>query len=195
MDSKSGKCVIVAVTALLLVPSVSASQAGYIGLYFDFGGTVCSLTEEPNGFVPMYAIHQATAGAGAVQFGVEASNPSGFVHLGETSPYATIIGSVWVHDEGQGGSIAYGACVGSPNLVKTVNVLTLGINPMCTTITVIPDPASLTGTIEVVDCSNNKLIGAGGRVIVNSDGSCLGLCQIEPAVEKSTWGGVKALYQ
>lgn len=181
------------IIALFAVPSVALAQAGYIGLFFDPAGTMCSIDEQPNLFVPIYAIHMATAGAGAVQFGVEAGNPSGFIFLGETSPYATIIGSVWIHDEGNGGSVAYGSCVASPNLVKTVNVLTTGTNPPCTPLTVIPDPASLTGTIEVVDCDNNKLIGGGGHAVVDPDESCPWVCYVP--VQESTWGGVKALYR
>lgn len=160
--------------ALVVAVSIgpAAGQAGYFGVYADPAGTDCTAPDTPNGFLPVYVIHQATAGSAAAQFAVQASNPAGFVHLGESSPYPTTIGSLWIHDDGQGGAIAYAACVGAPNLVKTINLLTLGTNPDCTTLCAVPDPASLTGTIEVVDCANNKLIGQGACMFVRPNVSC-----------------------
>lgn len=63
-----------------------------------------------------------------------------------------------------------------PVLLKTVNLLTLGTNPTCTTLTVVVDPASLTGTIEIVDCANNKHVGYGARMIVNPGPNCWESC-------------------
>lgn len=179
--------------AIVCVASIAFAQPGYLGVYSDPGGTNCTGLDLPNGFLPLYVIHQATAGAGALQAGVQASFPAGLIHLGETSPYATTIGSMWVHDEGLGGSVAFGACVGSPNLVKTINVLTLGFSPPCSSICAVVDPSALTGTIEIVDCGNNKLVGAGACMWINTNGTC-NVCVPPVPTEESSWGRLKALY-
>lgn len=179
--------------AIVCVASMAFAQPGYLGVYADPGGTNCAGNDLPNGFLPVYVIHQATAGATASQFGVQSAFPAGLVYLGETSPYATVIGTTWMHDEGLGGTVAYGGCIGSPNLVKTINLLTLGFSPPCSSLCAVIDPAALTGTIEVVSCANFKLIGAGTCMWIHADPTCAN-CQPPIATEETNWGRVKALY-
>ena len=57
---------------------------------------------------------------------------------------------------------------------------------------VIPDPEAPSGTIEVVDCAQNRTFALSRSGFVNPDGSCS--CGGTVKVETRTWGAVKALY-
>ena len=52
---------------ILISASLAHGQAGFIGLFTDFGYTDCSLVDTP-GEVQVYVIHKATPGATASQF-------------------------------------------------------------------------------------------------------------------------------
>ncbi|MFQ5510295.1 MAG: hypothetical protein ACE5EO_00445, partial [Candidatus Krumholzibacteriia bacterium] len=89
-----------------------------------------------------------------------------------------------------GVAVGYGQCVAAPIHNLTINYFASGSTPPCCAFTVDADPALPSGQIEVVDCSNNLLIGVGFVSTVNGNANCL--C-IDP-VEDSTWGRVKSLY-
>lgn len=173
-------CYVVGIIALCLLASVQpvSGQPGYLRVFADVGGTTCTAPDTPAAYLSVYVIHTLTSGANSVQFAVESSNPAGFIYASESSPYPTTFGSAWIHDDNAGGSVAFGGCVGSPNLVKTVNLLTLGSNPSCTTLCAVPDPASSTGTIEVIDCADILRAGYGRCMWINPDAACSG-CPIE----------------
>jgi hypothetical protein len=67
------------------------------------------------------------------------------------------------------------------------------VPPPCSTINAVPAPDAWTGTIEVVDCADTKLIGRGQWVVINRDETCWWCGEGYPTQE-STWGKVKALY-
>lgn len=189
--------VLIAVTA-----ATAHAQSGYIALYSDSDFTKCWHCELPNSLMPVYVVHrEMPGGSTAAQFAVQTNNPVGFAYLGQSTPLGAI-GSFWLHDDGLGGAISYGACLASPNHIATINLFTLGINPPCVFIEVVPDPGASSGNIDVVDCANNLLIGQGHNMVVNPDGTCIPSCVIGPPadcnapipVRESTWGRVKALY-
>ena len=68
-----------------------------------------------------------------------------------------------------------------------------GTSAPCSKLEVVPDPAVATGTIEVFDCNHFRLVGGGGLMYVNPDGSC-DCGEVVPA-EDTSWGQIKALYQ
>lgn len=179
-------------TATIPVTVIPSTSAGYLGVFADAGGTLCVVPDDPEGVVAVHIIHKATPGAGAMQAALRSSHPSGFVYLGETSQFATTIGSMWIHDDDAGGAVAYGGCYTAPILVKTVNLMTLGTNPPCTSLCVVPDPVSLSGNIEVADCDNVKREGTGWCLSVGLDGACG--CAPPTPVAPTTWGTIKAHY-
>jgi len=48
--------------------------------------------------------------------------------------------------------------------------------------------------IEVVDCAQNKLIASGRYGVVNPDSYCDCDGDVSVPVQKTTWGGIKAMY-
>jgi hypothetical protein len=90
-------------------------------------------------------------------------------------------------------SVGYGACLGEPIHVLTILYFGQGATQVCCQYPVLPNPATVSGLIEVVDCQNNLIFGMGETTWLNSDGTCP--CGILVKVEESTWGRIKAMYR
>ena len=168
--------------------SMAFAQAGSIGVFADPGATVCEAPDMP-GLLTLYVVHNWTPGSTASQWKMDMGSTV-LTFLGETYPFPTVIGNTQV-----GISIAYGGCFTGPILLATINFFANGISPICSYITVVPDPLAPSGNIEVVDCAvpAAKSFGTGGQFIINPDPSTG--CTCAWPVQESTWGGVKALYQ
>jgi hypothetical protein len=172
---------------LVAVPAAGAlAQAGYIGLYADEAGTACSVADPGGGQVNVYVIHQAVSGAAASQWRIAPGAGFAMTYLGESSPV------VAMGDTQSGVSASYGSCLASPILLATVTYLSHGTSASCSYLDVIADPASSTGTIEVVDCSSVRLTGVGSRLYVNPDESCP--CGQANPTRDTDWGRIKAMY-
>jgi hypothetical protein len=169
--------------ALVVVFSASMAfaQAGSIGIYADNTASSCDIVAA--GFAQIHSFHMNAPGATGSQWKLD--HPVAWTHFGDIWEFPTIIGN-----SSAGVSIGYGACLASPIYLGVSNYGASG-DPACTFISVIPDPTSLSGQIEGVDCAANKTFPTGGAAYVNGDGSCP--CNVP--VEETTWGGVKALYQ
>jgi len=166
---------------LTMVASLAFAQAGSIGVFSDATGVNCNFTDT-GGLVQVYIMHVNTPGATASQFKLEV--PADWTHLGDTWNFPTIIGvSI------DGVSVAYGGCFPAPIALGAINFFGSAA-PACTMINVVADPASLSGSIEAVDCEEFKVFPTGGAGIVNPDGTC----DCSTPVQETTWGGVKALY-
>lgn len=166
---------------LVLSASMVFAQAGSVGVFADVAATDCNFVDA-GGLVTVQIVHVYTPGATASQFKLEA--PAGWTHLGDTWNFATVIGSSVV-----GVSVAYGACFVGPIALGAINFFGGNLAP-CTLFSIVPDPASLSGEIEAVDCESFKVFPTGGSGIVNPDGTC----SCTTPVQETTWGGVKALY-
>ena len=169
--------------ALVVVFSASMAfaQAGSIGIYSDAGASSCNFVAM--GFIQIHSFHMNAPGATGCQWKLD--HPPTWSLFGDVWQFATIIGN-----SNAGVSIGYGACLASPIYLGVSSYGAAG-DPACTFISVVPDPSSLSGEIEGVDCAANKTFPTGGGGYVNGDGTCN--CDIP--VEETTWGGVKALYQ
>ena len=179
-----------ALILMVLLVAVSASgalaQAGYIGLYADEAGTACSVADQGGSQLNVYVIHQAVSGAAVSQWRIATGAGFAMTYLGESWSVVAI------GDTQSGASASYGACLGSPILLATVTYVSHGTSTSCSYLEVVADPASSSGTIEVVDCSSQRLTGVGSRLLVNPDGTCP--CgQANPAQE-TDWGRIKAMY-
>jgi hypothetical protein len=171
---------------ILLSAGLAYGQAGFIGLFTDFSYTDCSVVDTP-GEVYIYAVHKASTGATASQFRIAVDAGMTCTPVSVIHNFPTTLG-----DPATGISISYGACYPSDILLFTWVFSCSGTSLPCSKLDVVPDPAVLTGTIEVFDCNHFKLVGGGGVMYVNPDGSC-DCGEIVP-VEETSWGQIKSLY-
>lgn len=176
--------IVVTSLGILLCASAAIAQPGGINLFSDPTYTDCHFYDAGPGLQHVYVVHVFTPGVTASQW-MLVNNGMLCTYLAESSPFITI------GDAFSGISVAYGACLAYEILLLDISYFCNGLSPACATITVEPDPAAPTGTIEVVDCAANKLVGMGGVLWVNPDGTCS--CIIP--TESTSWGRVKALYR
>jgi hypothetical protein len=179
------RIVLVSIALLAIATSVFA-QAGAVMLWGDAGFTTCNVVN-PVGLATVYMTHEGHPGATAIQFAL--SDDTGVL--------------AWVADQNQfplalgntqtGYATTYGGCVAGQIHIVNVLYTVAGAPAACTGITVVPDPAALTGEIEAVNCSQVKVFPNASFLSFNEDGSCV--CGEITPVEESSWGRVKALYQ
>lgn len=173
----------------LLPANLAFGQAGYIGLFTDIGYTDCRLWDDAVEIKTIYAVHKAASFVTQSQFLVYVDPGFGCTEVGLTYNFPTAIGSPTT-----GLTIAYGTCSVSDILLFTwdfqCQMATAGD---CIRLEVVPDPAALSGYIEVIDCNSNRLIGNGSTLFVNPNWTC-DCGEIVPA-EETNWGQIKALYR
>jgi hypothetical protein len=172
---------------IILLAGLAYGQAGFIGLYSDFGYTNCSMVDTP-GEVSIYVVHKASAGATSSQFRIAVGAGMACTPLEVIHNFTTTIG-----DPATGITVSYGACYPSDILLFTWVFSCSGSSAPCSILEVVPDPAAVSGTIEIFDCSHFKLVGGGGIMYVNPDGSC-DCGEVVPEKDTS-WGQIKSLYQ
>jgi hypothetical protein len=171
--------------SLVLLGGAAAAQTEEIGLFVDTNYEECKLVDTSPGIVSVYVVHNSGGGSMASQFKLQTGTGVYLSYLGEVSSFATTIGNTQ-----SGISVGYGACKFSEFLVATINYYASGNSGKCASIWVVPDPASPTGTIEVVNCSASLLQGSGSRLVINSDGSC----DCGPTTSDTNWGKIKNIY-
>jgi hypothetical protein len=184
------KRAIIIACCLVLGASIAFAQSnvGSIDVFSDAAYADCNFTDV-GGLITVYVLATHSAdGTSASQWMMDI--PSAWMLLGSTSPFQTVIG-----DPLNGVSIAYGSCITGSFLILTVNFLGDALSPTCSYISIVPDPASPSGLIEIVDCQTPNpskwLFDALGRGVVNGDQSCA----CDTPVQDTTWGGIKALYE
>jgi hypothetical protein len=162
----------------------------------------------------MYVVYQWMEGARGARFMLDAA--PGWMHLGDSwvTPYFSGIST-------QGVTLCWTECTDSHMYLGSITFLGSAAPP-CTFLSIVPDPATVTGQIEGLDCDWNLVFPTGGTAIVNSDGSCF--CHAGPEVaaeddattsktknemakaapthfcaplpvQQSTWGMIKSLYR
>lgn len=175
---------------LVLLPATAFAQAGYIGIYSDPGFSDCTLLDQSAGYVDVYVVHKGTTGATGAQFKVVGGGGFSCIYIGEASPPDLLV----VGDSQTGIGVAYGQCHSSDVLLLVITLIRYGGSATCSYLDVVPDPAYGTGAIAVTDCATpfaSELTATGARLYVNPDATCS--CAV--AVETTTWGGIKGLYQ
>lgn len=181
------KKVLLLTLAIMICASMAFAQAGGIGLYTDAAYTSCSFVDAAAGLVPIYAVHKLTPGATASQFLVSPGGGWNCTSVGEVIHVPVSIGSA------MGGlSASYGGCRASDILIVTINFFCSGISPACAYLEVVADPASPTGTIEVVNCSFVKLVGVGSMLFANPGAGCGRECGLP--THETNWGKIKTIY-
>ena len=210
---------LIVIGLLCMLVSVPAfGQGGFISGYADPSGVDCVLTEiAPPSVVFVYLFHHNTPGVVGSQFKVEQQGTF-WTYLNFDTFGQPTLGAPET-----GVAVCYAACVTSPYHIGTIAYFAFATSPPCSELRVVPDPNALSGTIEVFDCSVTKLVGSGGVLHVNGDGSCncyIANAEIQAAaqrdrkelpvdpsgssflaqcisvpLETDTWGHIKALYR
>lgn len=178
--------------SLVLVFSANFASAqpavGTIGMFADNLGNSCNFVDGAPGLCNMYGVVYNSSGSTACEFSAPLPACIAMGFLSESSPFPVKVGDAVM---GTGTSIGFGTCrVGSFHALQ-ISFFCQGLTPACCFYTVIPH--QINGEVYLTDCSGPppaKFATLGGGANINDDGSCL----CNPAVKKSTWGGVKALY-
>lgn len=177
---------------ILICASTVFGQAGVIGLYVDRPYVTCDFVDYGPALVSVYAVHRYFPGATGSQWMIISGGGWNCTYVGEIINTPTASGTTVT-----GISLGYGGCYSSEILLVTILYFCQGLSPECAYIEVVPDPASVTGTIEVLDCSDppKRLVCDGSNVYANAayTGVCWPWCW--GAVEETSWGNLKALYQ
>ena len=145
----------------------SAQIPGQIGVFADAGGTDCNIVDNGS-IVQVHFVHFDHSGATGSQFMLDLG-ATGWTWLGDNWGLPTVIGTSIA-----GVSLGYGACMTAPTYLGTTNFFGTAVPP-CTHIWVVPDPASLSGNIEVVDCASTVSYAPAFAGLVNC-----GPCGVKP---------------
>lgn len=148
----------------------SVSAQGYIGLFSDPGYSSSNLYDNGVNLATIY-VGQNAEGFIASRWKLELDPRLDFTILGIEYHLAH------AGDLFSGVVFDYGSCMSGFVLIATVNALTSGTSPTCSWIDIVADPASRTGSVEVIDCDGYKLIVHCNddyrEMMVNPDGSCM----------------------
>lgn len=191
------------IVLMILVVSASGvfAQGGMINPYWDAAGTNCLLTPVA-GLCYTYIFHEGVAKANASQWvlNVDAGFIATYIAY-STAPYLNILSQPAaappLNSPIGGISIAYGnpTCEPLPALICTMTWFCTGAEAQCSGLHVVADPLATIPAVEVRDCANVAVPGAGGTAFVdNGSGGCP-TCAPQPPVTEQTWGGIKALYR
>lgn len=167
----------------LFVSSAAFPQAGHIGLYSDASFTDCELIDNIPEVKTVYVVHKYTPGATGSQFDIGSGGGFNCIWIAETSIDTRIC------DPGPCPYISYGGCLASDIVVKVLTYFCQGISAPCAYLQIVPKEGNT--VIVVYDCDSGALVGNGGIMYVNADGSCF--CRVPS--EETHWGKIKALYE
>jgi hypothetical protein len=173
----------------------SVALADHIGLYNELAGTNCfrAAAWVPDGgsnFV--YVIQKFNTGSTGSEFKI--NNTSGAPYSSFTLGTATFL-TIGTPETGL--SVAYNACMASAQFViirlRYADDDLLGLAPTpCGKMEVVEDPGAIPPVRQTADCNSNPHPATGGSFYWGT--GCPG-CADPTATEKTTWGGVKALYR
>jgi hypothetical protein len=132
--------------------------------------------------VSVYVVHHITSGSIASQFMVRPSSGLTMVHLGDNHQFELVIG-----DTQYGLAVAYESCLNSDVLVTVISYFKSGSSSTCSSLQVVARPTAPSGSVESIDCFENRMEISGTRLVVNPDGSCA----CGPTTEMTNWGKIK----
>lgn len=186
---------LIVVVVVFVVGTAGIAHAEFIGIFKDTNGCPCEITDRgAPGVISIVVLHVEALGATASQFRVEIPGSMVWAWVGETSFFPIHIGNSM-----DGIAVSYGGdCLSGTFQILSIDFFVQGLAPECSYVRVVPDPNTLSGEIEIVDCSSQVSYGYSTEDIVNSNVSCQ--CAPGPVscypvpVNETTWGGVKSLY-
>jgi len=163
-----------------------AQRPGTIAIFSDAGGTDCNFVE--GGyliFVYFFHIHYDFAMGSRFMVDVTLTD---WLFLGDYWDFR-----LWGGHSVAGVEVYYEACLSGPTYLGFAQFFVSTSAPPCSPIGIVGTPATQSGEIEVIDCTNTWQVAAGGQGVVNPDQTCM--CSPPVPVEQTTWSQVKALYR
>ena len=174
---------------LLFCASLAFGQAGGILLS---GGTdsawdgTCAITA---GYNWIWVIHQYTPGATGSQWKI-AKSAGNTCSKVAGNDFFTPIGTAF-----DGVAYAYGGCFPSDIVIANMLANCIG-SAACSYLEVVPDPAAISGQIDVTDCSAGTPLypggGTGSKLYFNPPVEGCGTCGLP--TKDTNWGKIKAMY-
>ncbi len=155
-----------------------AAQYGIIGVFSDTYASSNYFVDDGVALVQVHFFHTHHDGATAVRFKLVAA--PGWIFLGDSWNFPSVVGN-----SATGVSIDYGNCLTAPTYLGTAHFFANFPSPVNTKIRIVADPDCISGQIEVVGCSGEKLIAGGGEGIVNPE--------IYIPTRRMTWGQIKSM--
>jgi hypothetical protein len=179
------RAVLLLAASMTVLYTCAAAQTDQIGLYIDAGYTECKLADDSPGEVTVYIVHHSSSGALASQFMIQASSGSALTYVGED------INGLSLGNTQSGLAISYQLCRYGDILAGTVRYFKTGTSSTCSSLLVVPDPASVNGKIEAMDCFEGRVDLGGTRLVINPDGTC----ECGPTSEITSWGKIKGRFR
>jgi len=185
------KTVLLLVLSVAVVMSASASFAQGVDAIMLYSDNItfadCNLVDGAPGILNVYAVHAFVVGATAAQFAITESHTMAYVAW--TANHQVAVGN----DPRIGVAVTYDlGCEAGPILVGWIAYFAAGSSPVCSNITVVPDPIAASGRIEGVDCFFVSTFPNASVLTINGDVTCT--CGEQTPTEETSWGRVKALY-
>jgi hypothetical protein len=138
-----------------VVPPITESQAGTIGVYADADGMIGSVRDAAGQQMAVYVVHKVEDGVTGSTFRVQA--PSGWSLVSAEPMFAVTIGDVE-----DGVSIGYGRCAAGAIHLMTLTYRVPDATPAGEMFRVLPHTL-WPNAIQVVDCDNNLLENGRGQ--------------------------------
>jgi len=185
--------VIVCVTVLLAsAPALADAPGGLVGVYTDLTGGDCSLVEQLFTINSVWVVHRTGPAAQGARLKVAHNWTAIFVQASYPVIYVVDPPDIFA-----GGFFGYGGCKTPPQWIARLDFLPTIATPPCTVeFHAVADPAAVSGSIEVVDCSGNTVLADPDYswIVINMDETCT--CHVDPVIiDESTWSRIKALYR
>jgi hypothetical protein len=183
------KKILLLTMAVICVSSLAygQTQMGSIDIFADAAHTSCNITVPDADLFQVFVYHtNVITGSTASAWSID--HPATFTNVGEVSPFTLKVGN-----SDTGVSFSYEQCKTGTFLLLTVSYFGIAPTATCGLMTIIGDPNSTTGGVEIVDCApfpGRTSWEQAGQARLNPDVTCM--CSVP--VEETTWGGIKALY-
>jgi hypothetical protein len=183
---------VVLLLTLFATSLVQAQTTEKITLYADRAGTDCSISDTREGTLFVYMFHVGTTGT---RNGCEFRAPKPECWTGATWVGDNFQPSFLYIGTSQGGdlSVAYAACLPLPVYIGKMIFEVTGAAQACCPYPVLSSvwhPSVLTVDCQIPPPQEIPILG--GSAVINEDPSCP--CEPPLAVESTTWGRVKSLY-
>lgn len=182
---------VVVLLTLFATSLVQAQTTEKIALYADRAGTDCSIDDTTVRTLSVYIIHEGTGSRTEAKFGAPKPDCwTGATWVGEVLQAALFSGTTQSSDL----QVAYTGCLSLPIYVGRMIFEVTGAAQACCRYPVLPS-VFYPGTIIVHGCTPAEIYIPilGGSATINENASCP--CAPPLAVESTTWGQIKSLYQ
>jgi hypothetical protein len=183
--------VVVVLLTILATSLVQAQTTEKIALYADKAGTDCSISDTEVRTVIVHMIHVGTGlRLGALFRAPKPDCWMGATWVGDGFPAGYLFA---FSSQSAGLEVSYMACLPLPVYIGKIIFEATGAAQECCPYPVLPTLNPIyPHIVAAIDCFSRLMPVAGGSVVINENASCP--CAPPLAVESTTWGRVKSLY-